>query len=88
MRGNGAETAVDEKDYIDADRYSQLENLIKLRFYGQYKDDLPGFIDKLRLIKNAKNYGPPALVDSIGVSNVYSAAGNNAAANNAFNEFI
>lgn len=87
MRQDG-EATIEEQDYIDADKFNQIEKLMKLRFYGQYKDDLPGFVDKLRLIKNAKNHGPPAVVDVGSVANAFSPTADAAADNQAYDQFM
>ena len=67
-------TTQDSQDYFDAHKYDQIDKLMKLRMYGQYKNDLAGFVDKLKLIKNAKNTGPPVAMDIGSVGNVLSPA--------------
>jgi len=72
-------------DYLTQDQCEKLKALFTQRFHGKYKDDLDGFKDQLKLVKNMPK-GAAAMTPSIG--NIFTPNGKAAAKNLAFDELV
>jgi hypothetical protein len=52
----------DQNDFFDENRASRFRSLLHERTFGKYRQDLNGFLEELRTIKNSMNTGEPAMV--------------------------
>lgn len=50
----------DAENYIDQNKADRFSTLLDERFSGKYKDDLDGFVEELRVIKNSMSVGEPS----------------------------
>lgn len=46
--------AEDDGEILSAEKYNKIKDLIKERMLGKYQNDLNGFIDQMKLVKQSK----------------------------------
>lgn len=76
---------ISDEFLVDNHKKELLEKLHEERFYGKYKNDLPGYIAEYSSIRKMMNTSSePAMIDGLATANPFTVKGRSAYENMAF----